>query len=147
MQVIDVLCPERIKYQVHVKSKKRVFEQIASLLQPLLSEDQIVYEKLVERERLGNTALGKGVALPHCRCDTPIMQGAFFLLADPIDYDAHDAQKVDLVFALLVPEDNNEEYLSFVSQLAEKFRDSNIVNQLRRTASESALKQCLERLL
>ncbi|HPE79800.1 MAG: PTS IIA-like nitrogen regulatory protein PtsN [Gammaproteobacteria bacterium] len=123
-------------------SKKRILEQAARLLAANSEEPAVeqIFERLLERERLGSTGLAGGVALPHARM--PGIQdsrGAFLRLAEPIEFDALDGRPVDLVFALLVPEDANEEHLQLLSKLAATFNREDLRNRLREADAEQAL--------
>jgi len=136
MQISDILTPERILCHVNASSKKRVLEYFSKLLamdiEALTSHD--IYESLWTRERLGSTALGKGVAIPHARvsqCDMTL--AAFLHLEEGIDYDAMDKQPVDLLFALVVPESATDEHLEILAQLAEMFSEAEFRQQLRET--------------
>jgi PTS system nitrogen regulatory IIA component len=104
----------------------------------------MVSDRLLERERLGSTGLGRGVAIPHGRledCDRAI--GAFLFLEKPVDFDAIDSQPVDLIFALLVPQECNDEHLMILAQLAEKFSNEAFVAELRNQASASEIHKML----
>ncbi len=134
MHIIDLLSPERIACNSQATSKKRVLEQAGALLasgQKELSQGEI-FNSLLARERLGSTGLGRGVALPHGRvegCEQPGV--ALLKLEHTIDYDSLDGQPVDLVCALLVPQEATEEHLQLLSQMAEMFRDSQLLSDLR----------------
>jgi PTS system nitrogen regulatory IIA component len=123
-------------------SKKRILEQAARLLSGGADEpdSEQIFERLFERERLGSTGLAGGVALPHARM--PGIQdsrGAFLRLAKPVEFDALDGQAVDLVFALLVPENANEEHLQLLAQLATMFNEEELRERLRTAEAERAL--------
>ena len=134
MQVSELLELERISCSTQAASKKRVLEQLSALLaenQSDLTQTQ-VFDSLISRERLGSTGLGHGVAIPHGRVknsDKTLV--ALLKLDQGIDYDAVDNQPVDLLFALLVPEQSTDEHLQLLSQLAEMFSDPELVKQLR----------------
>jgi len=115
-------------------SKKRVLERVGELLAtsaPNLSPEEI-FEQLLERERLGSTGLGHGVALPHARMKG-INQacGVLVRLESGVDYDSIDGQPVDLVFGLLVPHDATQEHLQLLAKLASLFSKEEFRNQLR----------------
>jgi PTS system nitrogen regulatory IIA component len=122
-------------------SKKRILEQAARLLAVGAEEPtaEQIFERLLERERLGSTGLAGGVALPHARIagieDT---RGAFLRLAEPVDFDALDGQPVDLVFALLVPEDANDEHLQLLARLASMFNEGELRERLREADANEA---------
>ncbi|MCK5667047.1 MAG: PTS IIA-like nitrogen regulatory protein PtsN [Thiotrichaceae bacterium] len=107
-------------------SKKKALECISQIVHnnyPELSTHK-VFETLIDRERLGSTGIGHGVALPHGRlseCTDTI--GVFVSLANGVDYDAIDKQSVKLLFALLVPDHSTKEHLEILAQLAEFFRN------------------------
>jgi PTS system nitrogen regulatory IIA component len=121
-------------------SKKRVLERSAHLLAPDDTElAERVFERLLERERLGSTGLADGVALPHARVPgVSSTYGAFIRLAQPIDFDALDGQPVDLVFALLVPEEATNEHLQLLATLAGMFKEADFRQQLRNADAEQA---------
>jgi len=123
-------------------SKKRILEQAAQLLAAHNEEPSAeqIFERLLERERLGSTGLAGGVALPHARMSgIQETRGAFLRLAEPVEFDALDGNPVDLVFALLVPEDATEEHLQLLAQLAAMFNDEELREQLRTAEAGEAL--------
>ena len=131
MQVSDLLTLDRIAGDVPAASKKRLLEKVSALIargDSALSEGE-VFESLLSRERLGSTGVGHGVAIPHGRMrDLDRTVGAFVRLADSVDYDAVDGEPVDLLFAMVVPEESTEE----LSTLAEMFSDSELLGRLRK---------------
>lgn len=123
-------------------SKKRILEQAAQLLAANRDEPSTeqIFERLLERERLGSTGLAGGVALPHARMPgIHDSRGAFLRLAEPVDFDALDGRPVDLVFALLVPEEATDEHLQLLARLAAMFNDEALRDQLRVAQAEEAL--------
>jgi nitrogen PTS system EIIA component len=123
------LVAERIACDVDISSKKRLLQALAGLLAADLGAitQEAVFEHLIERERLGSTGLGHGIALPHSRMkDVTQARGAFVQLRQGIDYDAIDNHPVDLAFALLVPEEANETHLQLLSALARMFSDASL---------------------
>lgn len=136
-----ILHPSSISVADPASSKKRVLEQAAQLLVPAGGEPaaEQIFERLLERERLGSTGLAGGVALPHARMpgiDTS--QGAFLRLDEAVEFDALDGQPVDLVFALLVPENATEEHLQLLGQLATMFNEPELRERLRSAEAEQA---------
>ncbi len=137
MQISNILTPERMLCHVEVTSKKRVFEYFSRLLAQeenieLSSHD--IFDSLLIRERLGSTAIGHGVAIPHARvvnCDVTL--AAFLQLETGVDFGALDKQPVDLLFALMVPENSTEEHLEILAQLAGMFQENNFRDKLRDT--------------
>jgi len=147
MQLAELILPGRVACAVKVSSKKRALEYVSGLLtygQPDLRQHD-VFNCLISREKLGSTGLGCGVAIPHGRLrgDTTAITGAFMQLAAPVDFDAIDNQSVDLVFALLVPEESNEEHLRVLAQLANMFRNQGLCEALRECSDSEQLLSCI----
>ncbi len=134
----DLLSVERIRCNADASSKKRVLEMISELIVGNSTELQCrsVSELLLAREKLGSTALGHGVALPHGRCAGISEAIAVFLkLRTGVDFDAPDGQPVDLIVGLLVPEACNEGHLQLLAQLAELFSQEGVRAALREPVS------------
>ncbi len=142
MQIADILDASRIVCGVEKSSKKAALEATATLLASAsdsLSQGQ-VFDTLLSRERLGSTGLGNGIALPHGRLKNGDMTiGAFVRLKSGIDYDATDKQPVDILFALLVPEESTEEHLQILARIAEKFSQADLQTKLRTEDNIEAL--------
>ncbi len=143
----NFIVTERISSNNQAGSKKRVLEEAGKLLSAssLALRQEMVFDKLLEREHLGSTGLGHGIALPHARI--PGIQdavGAFIQLASTVDYEAIDNQPVDLVFGLLVPEDATREHLQLLAELARLFGDTEFCNRLRQAQdAETILREIL----
>lgn len=148
MQVSELISPERIAWGIDAHSKKRVLEKLSELIagnQEQLSSHE-VFNSLLARERLGATGLGHGVAIPHGRLgDSPKTLAAFIKLAHGIDFGAADDQPVDLLFALLVPEESTDEHLEILAALARLFNDEKFRQELRDAGSREELYNVLER--
>ncbi len=136
MHFIDLLTVDSVHIGVTVRTKKRLLE----LASEILGRDadgpdcRSIFMALCTRERLGSTALGHGVALPHGRLsDLDRVRGALIRTRDPIEFEAPDAEPVDLFFALAVPDQRHDEHLRMLSQLAELVSD-----EARRGALRSA---------
>jgi PTS system nitrogen regulatory IIA component len=141
-----LIVEKRIGCNVAATSKKRVLEQLGLRLAetiPALTQDK-VFDALVERERLGSTGLGKGIALPHARMPQVAKAvAAFIKLREGVDFDASDGEPVDLAFAMLVPNETTEEHLQLLAQLAKMFSDINFCSALRQAESSSDLLQLI----
>lgn len=147
MQIAKLLTPERIACQQEGSSKKRTLDLLSKLLADALPawSDGELFDSLINRERLGSTGLGQGVALPHGRLDgleSPIA-ALVTLQGGGIDYDAVDGQPVDLLFALLVPQESTDEHLRILARLAAMFSDSEFCAALRDCQSPD---QCLDQI-
>lgn len=134
MTTIDLLHPARIACQQDSSSKKRSLEMLGILLASAVPDytEAEIFDCLVTRERLGSTGLGNGVALPHGRLrglKQPI--AALITLRQGIDFDAIDRQPVDLLYALLVPEESTDEHLKILAQLAGLFSNPDFCSRLR----------------
>lgn len=129
MPNLDGILPlSHIVLDLETSSKKRLFEQAAELLarDGVLPQAE-VFDCLFARERLGSTAIGHGVAIPHGRlADIPQVAGAFLRLREPVDFDAPDNKPVSLVFVLAVPENECGQHLGVLSHLAERFADKTV---------------------
>jgi PTS system nitrogen regulatory IIA component len=140
---VNFLTVERISCDNAAASKKRVLEEVGHLLataSPNLSGDQ-VFDKLLERERLGSTGLGQGIGLPHARMQgVDQAYGCFIRLQNGIDYDAIDDNPVDLVFGLLVPEEATEEHLQLLAKLASLFSNQNFCQQIRNSSDAESIR-------
>ncbi|PCI12380.1 MAG: PTS sugar transporter subunit IIA [Thiotrichales bacterium] len=146
MQIEEFFLPESVVAQRKIGSKKRALEQLSELLVAASpGPTQIeVFAGLVGRERLGSTGLGHGAAIPHGRLKgvgKPVC--ALLQLREGVDFDAVDNQPVDLICALLVPEEATSEHLELLSMLAEIFGDEHFCMQLRAATSDEVLHQLL----
>lgn len=141
MDFVDLLTLDRIVLDERVTSKKRLLERLAQLLTEDGSpeRERAIFDSLCARERLGSTALGHGVAIPHGRSAAiGTALGAFVRLAQPIDFQASDQQPVDLVFGLIVPEHFTDQHLLLLSQLAEMLSEPGFCERLRRAPDRTA---------
>ena len=144
MMIHRILTPERTLDGVHGASKKKILEFIAERISSDVPEINAkeLFEALVARERLGTTGLGEGIAIPHCRCKAcPSPIGLFIRLAEPVDFDSVDRKPVDLVFALIVPEGENQEHLEILKALAERFHSTALLEKIRSASATELLYQ------
>ncbi|MGD8559332.1 MAG: PTS IIA-like nitrogen regulatory protein PtsN [Gammaproteobacteria bacterium] len=140
MNIADIISPDRVICDLDATSKKRALEQLSDMLANNAVTPQDVVDSLIARERLGSTGIGYGVAIPHGRIkNTDHAIAAFVQLHEAIDFDAADNQAVDLLFALLVPEESTSEHLELLSELAEMFSDKGFRDQLRATKDREAI--------
>ena len=152
MNLDTLLNPGAVDTESDIKSKKRALEVLAEILAKnaiIINEQEeedsdeqptdnitplAIFQSLVERERLGTTSLGHGVALPHIRTGlNRHAVGAFLKLTEGIDFDGPDNIKTDLIFALMVPEHYTDEHLKILSYLATLFCDEAFCRALRDT--------------
>lgn len=142
MKFSSLIKIDQIQLNLQVSSKKKALEAISQIVIENYPEYNAnkVFETLIERERLGSTGIGHGVALPHGRlaeCNDAI--GVFISLTNGIDYDAIDRQPVTLLFALLVPENSTEEHLQILAKLAEFFRQEENRQKLENATSSETV--------
>ena len=126
-------------------SKKRVFERAAEAMGGALNlSSETIYRALLAREKLGSTAIGEGIAIPHCRInDCAVAAGCLVTLQEPIDFGSADGQDVDIIFVLLVPEEATEAHLKLLAALARSFSNAEVRDRVRQTQDPEALKQLL----
>ena len=133
MNLFDLLKPEAVKVIANVSSKKRLMQSLAELTEATHGIDaNNALQALLERESLGSTGVGQGVALPHARIqDLSSVCGIFLLLEKPIDFGAVDRQRVDVVFCLFAPEAAGVEHLKALALVSRTLRDQAICAKLR----------------
>jgi nitrogen PTS system EIIA component len=137
----DLLGPDAVMTGVAVPNKKALLQQLAQAAARLTGVDnKHVLERLVERERLGSTGFGGGIAIPHGKIDgLDRVVGLFARLAEPVDFQAIDGMPVDLVFLLLSPPDAGVEHLKALARVSRRLRDRGFVAKLRGAGSNDAL--------
>lgn len=133
MELSAILRPEAVKVLSAASSKKRLFQELGDLAHGAFGLDApLVVEALMERENLGPTGVGHGVALPHARLDgLDHVVGGVVLLEKPIDFGAVDRQPIDIAFALFAPEDAGVDHLKALARVSRTLRDASICAKLR----------------
>ena len=133
--------PEAVLASVKASGKKALLAELASRAATLFKVDERrLFDRLLERERLGSTGIGGGIAIPHARLsalDKPL--GLFARLAQPIDFEAIDERPVDIVFLLAAPEGAGADHLKALARVSRLLRDRNLVEKLRATEKADAL--------
>lgn len=141
MRLTDLLTPEAIVASLRVNSKKQVLQELserAARVSDLPSRE--IFDALLQREQLGSTGIGNGIALPHCKlAKCKLLFGVFARLEKPVDFAATDAAAVDLVFLLLAPELAGADHLKALARIARVLRDPAIAAKLRATRDPAAL--------
>ncbi len=144
MQIEALLTATRTRAHLELSSKKRALETLAELIANSTSgiAPEVLFSHLITRERLGSTGIGEGIAIPHCRFNTGgATLAALVTLAEPVDFDAIDGRPVDIIFALLVPENANEAHLQNLAVLAEALQNPAYQQALRAARSDQDLYQ------
>jgi len=140
MEINQLITPERVQCLGSISSKKRALEFISELLGAgaIGVDPTDIFHQLIERERLGSTGLGHGVALPHGRLQSDMQKGTFDIslgcfikLEQGVDFDSPDRKPADLLFGLLVPEHCTDEHLQILAALAKMFSDTEFCDTLR----------------
>ncbi len=142
-QIAKLLPAENVLVGLEASSKKRVFEQAGLLFENNQGiARSLVYDALFAREKMGSTALGQGIAIPHGRIKgLKQASGAFLRLASAVQFDAPDGKPVDNVFVLLVPEAATEHHLQLLSELAQMFSDRQFRDHLAEAPDAAAVSQ------
>lgn len=141
MEISDLLHPQSILPAVKASGRKQIFQEICTKAHELHGlKPRRVVEGLMERERLGSTAMGGGIAIPHARIEgLDRIIGFFARLEDPLDFEAADGMPVDLMFILLVPESSDTDHLRALAKVSRLLRDTDTCAKLRANAQRDAL--------
>lgn len=139
--IAPLLSPETVLLDLSFSSKKKLFEHASECFaQAHGLKPADIFSSLFERERLGSTALGAGIAIPHGRIKGMAnAHGALYRLSAPLEFDAPDNQPVRMCFVLLVPQDANEAHLQILGELAQLFGDDSMRNRMMAAVSADAL--------
>ena len=133
--------PDAVLASVKASGKKALLAELASRGASLVGIDERrLFDRLLERERLGSTGIGGGIAIPHARLPSVAQpRGLFARLGQPVDFDAIDDRPVDLVFLLVAPEGAGADHLKALARVSRLLRDRGLVEKLRATESAEAL--------
>jgi len=141
MDLSDLIHPEAVIPALRANSKKQAIQAIAEKAASLTGiGEREIFETLLQREKLGSTGVGGGIAIPHGKLPglTRIF-GLFARLPKPIDFEALDDQPVDLVFLLLAPEGSGAEQLKALARIARHLREAGVAAKLRSSPDQAAL--------
>lgn len=141
MPLTDLVMPDAVIPALHANGKKQVLQELAAKAAELTGQDErAVHEILLQRERLGSTGVGNGIAIPHGKlAKLDRLFGLFARLDHPIDFEALDGQPVDLVFLLLAPESAGADHLKALARIARLLRDSSVADRLRESRDARAI--------
>ncbi len=142
MLLEEIIKPDSVLCNAQARSKKHCLEILSELLvRPLphiASED--IFESLIERERLGCTSLGRGLAFPHCRVEGLDANIAGLIkLSEPVDFDSPDGDPVDIIFGLMVPKDINESHQAQIYSIVDLLNDTELRQKMRTADSSNQL--------
>ena len=140
-ELADLVTPRSVVAQLRAPTKRQVLQELARRAALMTGiPDKRIYDALVERERLGTTGIGSGIAVPHCRLpELERLYGFFARLERPVPFEAIDDQPVDLVFLLLAPADAGAEHLKALARVSRLLRDKAMCEKLRGANSADAL--------
>ena len=141
MDLSDILQAEDVLPALQAGSKRQVLQALAAHAADMTGLDErAIFDVLMQRERLGSTGLGGGIAIPHGRfAGIERVMGIFARLASPVDFDALDHQPVDIVFMLMAPESAGADHLKALARVSRVLRDKALVEKLRATREPNAL--------
>ncbi|MFY9625789.1 MAG: PTS IIA-like nitrogen regulatory protein PtsN [Rhodoplanes sp.] len=141
MPLNDLVAPQAVIPALKVNNKKQALQEIAERAAELTGRpEREILDVLMQRERLGSTAIGNGIAIPHGKLPKlDRLFGLFARLDRPIDFEALDGQPVDLIFLLLAPENAGADHLKALARIARLLRDPDIIRMLRDSTDREAL--------
>ncbi|WP_375611353.1 MULTISPECIES: PTS IIA-like nitrogen regulatory protein PtsN [unclassified Bartonella] len=141
MNLSELIAPEAIIPALKANSKKQVLQILAEKASKLTGlSEHVIFDVVLQREKLGSTGLGGGIAIPHGKLpDINRIIGIFARLESPVDFEALDDEPIDLVFLLLAPENAGADHLKALSQIARVLRHTDVVQKLRSTHNANAL--------
>ena len=141
MDLEDLLSPAGVTARLKVTSKKQILQELSAKAAVITGlSERAIFETLLERERLGSTGVGQGIAIPHGKlAELDRLHGLFARLETPVDFDSVDDQPVDLVFLLLAPESAGADHLKALARVSRLMRNQSMVEKLRATDDAAAL--------
>ena len=141
MPLTDLVAPNAIVPALKVNGKKQAIQELSARAAKLIGQsERLIFETLMQREKLGSTGVGNGIAIPHGKlAKLEKLVGLFARLERAIDFEALDGQPVDLIFLLLAPEGAGADHLKALARVARLLRKAEVVTRLRETRDADAL--------
>lgn len=141
MEIINLLTPDGVIPNLHATSKKQALQELAKQAAEVTGlQERMIFDVLLERERLGTTGVGNGIAIPHGKLSgIDSLHGVFARLETGIDFEAIDERPVDLIFMLLAPENAGADHLKALARVSRLLRDTVICEKLRGSDQAEAL--------
>lgn len=141
MDLSDLLSPDAVLPSLKAKSKKQALQELAHKAAALTGlKEQDILETMLQRERLGSTGVGRGIAIPHGRiASLKSIVSVFARLEEPIEFDALDSEPVDLIFLLLAPEHAGADHLKALARISRLLREPAAAEKLRTSKDRAAL--------
>ena len=141
MPLTDLVAPNAIVPALKANGKKQAIQELSARAAKLTGQNErLIFETLMQREKLGRTGVGNGIAIPHGKL--PKLEklfGLFARLERPIDFEAMDGQPVDLIFLLLAPEGAGADHLKALARIARLLRDQDVAKKLRASRDAQAI--------
>lgn len=141
MELSDLMTLEGVLPHLKVTSKKQTLQELATVAAEITGlHERAIFDVLLERERLGTTGVGSGIAIPHGKIgELDRLYGLFARLDEPVDFDAVDDEPVDLIFLLLAPESAGADHLKALARISRLLRDKAVREKLRETGTADEL--------
>ncbi|MGB6968344.1 MAG: PTS IIA-like nitrogen regulatory protein PtsN [Methyloceanibacter sp.] len=141
MHLADLISPEAVIPALKAKTKKQLLQELSARAARVTGlQERYIFDTLLQRERLGSTGLGQGIAIPHGKfAGLKRIVGIFARLAEPIDFEAVDGDPVDIVFLLLAPDSAGADHLKALARISRLLREGRAVDKLRASKDASAL--------
>lgn len=141
MEISDLLTSRNVFISLRATSKKQALQELAGKAAEISGLDERkIFDVLLERERLGTTGVGKGIAIPHGKmAELDCLHGLFARLDQAVDFDSVDDQPVDLIFLLLAPETAGADHLKALARVSRLLRDSAVCEELRKSQDAEAV--------
>ena len=141
MEISDLITTDSVVADLRVTSKKQSLQELSKTAAEITGlHERVIFDVLMERERLGTTGVGNGIAIPHGKlANLDKLHGLFARLDKPIDFQAIDEQPVDLIFLLLAPETAGADHLKALARVSRLLRDKTVCDKLRGTDQSEAL--------
>ena len=141
MEINDLISSETVVANLHATSKKQLLQELSRRAADVTGEhERAIFDVLMERERLGTTGVGSGIAIPHGKLQSlETLHGLFARLDQPVDFQAIDERPVDLIFLLLAPESAGADHLKALARVSRVLRDGKVCEKLRGTDTPDAL--------
>jgi nitrogen PTS system EIIA component len=141
MTLADIIDARTVVPCLKVQNKKQLLQEMAQgLASQVAIDSRVVFETLLQREKLGSTGLGQGIAIPHGRLPSITrVYGFFARLHHPVAFESVDGEPVDLVFALVSPDHAGADHLTALARVSRLFRDPEMLKKLRGTESPDGL--------
>ena len=141
MEIADLVSVDGVVANLKVSSKKQILQELAQRAAVLTGlHERAIFDTLLERERLGTTGVGVGIAIPHGKLtDLDHIYGLFARLAQPVDFEAIDDQPVDLIFLLLAPASAGADHLKALARVSRLLRDKAVCEKLRGSDTPEAI--------